>query len=72
MRSGGWKGVSDHTGKGCFRAVVTKLETPEVLGLQLPEILASTAVGESFWELQSKNIWELKLGNHCFTESDLL
>ena len=39
------------------RAVVPNLGSPEVLGLQLPEIPASTARGEGFWELQSKNIW---------------
>ena len=28
-----------------------------VLGLQLPETQVITAVGEGFWELQSKNTW---------------
>ena len=44
--------------------VVLKLGSPDVLGLQLPEILASTASGEGFWELQSKNIWGAQLENH--------
>ena len=38
---------------GWTRSVVLKLGSPDVLGLQLPEILASTASGEGFWELQS-------------------
>ena len=33
------------------------LGNPGVLGLQLPEILATTESGASFWELQSKNAW---------------
>ena len=35
----------------CFRSVVPNLGPPDVLGLQLPEILASTGGGEGFWEL---------------------
>ena len=31
-------------------AVALSLGSPNVLGLQLPEILASTASGEGFWE----------------------
>ena len=34
--------------------VVPHLGSPDILGLQLPEALASTAIGEGFWELQSK------------------
>ena len=34
-----------------LRAVVPNLGTPDVLGLQLPEILASRGGGEGFWEL---------------------
>ena len=34
-----------------FRAVVHNLGPPDVLGLQLPEILASRGGGEGFWEL---------------------
>ena len=45
------------------RAVVSSLRSPKVLGLQLPEILASTASAEGFWELQSKNIWGPKVEN---------
>ena len=37
---------------------------PSVLGLQLPDTTASTASGESFWELQSKNIWITRFGNY--------
>ena len=33
------------------RSVVLNLEPPDVLGLQLPEILASRGSGEGFWEL---------------------
>ena len=33
------------------RAVVPNLGPPDVLGLQLPEILASRGSGEGFWEL---------------------
>ena len=33
------------------------LDYPDVLVLQLPEIPDSRAVGEDFWELQSKNTW---------------
>ena len=32
------------------RTVVPKLGSPNVLGQQLPEILASTASSEGFWE----------------------
>ena len=35
----------------CSRAVVPNLGPPDVLGLQLPEILASRGGGEDFWEL---------------------
>ena len=44
------------------RAVVPNLGSPDVLGLQLPEALASTANGKGFWELQFKNIWNSVLG----------
>ena len=27
--------------------------------------MVSTACSEGFWELQSKNIWRPKVGNHC-------
>ena len=47
-----------------FRAVVLNLGPPDVLGLHLPEILASRGGGEGFWELYSKNIWRPKLGDH--------
>ena len=46
------------------RSVVLNLGPPDVLGLQLPEILASGGGGEGFWELQSKNLWRLKVGDH--------
>ena len=40
------------SGKGCSSiAVVPNLGPPDVLGLHLPEILASKASGEGFWEL---------------------
>ena len=45
-------------------AVVVNLGPPDLLGLQLPEILASRGDGEGFWELQSKNIWRLKVEDH--------
>ena len=32
----------------CFKAVVPNLASPDVLGLQLPEILASTISGKDF------------------------
>ena len=32
--------------------MVPNLESPDVLGLQLPEILASTASGEGSWEFR--------------------
>ena len=32
------------------KVVVPNLGFPNILGLQLPEILASSASGESFWE----------------------
>ena len=38
--------------------------SPDVLGLQFPEILAGTASREGFWELESKNLWGPKVGNH--------
>ena len=34
-----------------YSAVVPNLGPPDVLGLQLPEILASKGGGEGFWEL---------------------
>ena len=48
-------------------AVVPNLGPPDVLGLQLPEILANRSGGEGFWELQSKNIWKPKVGDHWCT-----
>ena len=54
------------------RAVVPNLGPPDVLGLQLPEILASRDGGEGFWELQSKNIWRPKIGDHCSRSSQSL
>ena len=36
-------------------SVVLNLCYSDVFELQLPETLASTAGGEGFWELQSKN-----------------
>ena len=39
---------------------------PNVLGLQLSDILASIANGEGFWELQFKNTWVLKDRNHWY------
>ena len=47
------------------KAVVLKLGSPDVLGLQLPEIMASIAGGEGFCELQPKNIWGPQFENHC-------
>ena len=38
-------------------AVVLNLCYSDVFELQLPESPASTAGGEGFWELQSKNTW---------------
>ena len=37
--------------------MVHVVNNPGVLGLQLPETLASTAGGEDFWKLQSRNVW---------------
>ena len=54
-----------HT-RALSRAVVLKLGSPDVPGLQLPEIVASTTSGEGFWELQSKNIWGPQFENHWF------
>ena len=36
---------------GWPKAVAPNLGPPDVLGLQLPEILASRGDGEGFWEL---------------------
>ena len=41
-----------------FNTVVPNLGSPDVLGLQVPEILANTASSEFY----SEN----KVGNHCF------
>ena len=46
------------------KTVVPDLGPPDVLGLQLPEILVSRGDGEGFWELESKNIWRPKVGDH--------
>ena len=44
---------------------------PGVLGLQLPEILASAANGEGFWEFSSKNIWgQKRKAGHCLKEAE--
>ena len=45
-------------------AVIPNLGSPDVFALQLPEILASRGSGEGFWELESKNIWRPKVGDH--------
>ena len=45
----GWKG-KQHKGVS-LKQVVPNFGSLDVLGLQLPEILASTASGEGFWEL---------------------
>ena len=37
------------------------LKSLNVLGLQLPEVLASTGRGEGFWEFESMNIWGPKV-----------
>ena len=55
--------------KEWLRAVVLNLGPPDVLGLQLPEILARRGGGVGFWELQSKNIWRPKVGDHWLRES---
>ena len=47
------------------KSVVPNPGPPDVLGLQLLEILASKGGGEGFWELYSKNIWRPKVGDHC-------
>ena len=40
-------------------SVLPNLGSPDVLGLQLLEILASTAGDEVFWEVESKTqVWE--------------
>ena len=36
---------------GPSRAVAPNLGSPDVVGLQLPKILANTANGEGFWEI---------------------
>ena len=46
------------------KAVVSNLGSPDVLGLKLPEAFSTSSAGQDFWELQSKNIWELKVENH--------
>ena len=63
----GWPGANL---KETFKAVVPNLGPPDVLRLQLPEILASTGGGEGFWELQFKKIWRPKVGDHCFKGSE--
>ena len=40
-----------HTCNRSASSVVPNLGPPDVLGLQLPEILASRGSGEGFWEL---------------------
>ena len=52
--------------------MVLKLWFPDVLGLQLQEILASTAKSEGFWELQSKNIWGPQFENYWVKSVKLL
>ena len=47
------------------RSVAPNLESPDALGLQLPEILASRANGKGFWEWPSKNISGAQFENHC-------
>ena len=44
--------------------VVSYCGPPDVLGLQLPEILANRGGGEGFWELKSKNIWRATVRHH--------
>ena len=39
------------------KTVVLTLGNQGIFGLQFSETLASTAGGEGFWELQSKNTW---------------
>ena len=53
-----------------WSVVVTKFGSPDVLGLQLPEILASTASGEGFREFSSRNIWGHQVGNHWIRGMD--
>ena len=50
MHVGGW-GETGMCTDAHLRAVVSNLRPPDVLGLQLPEILASRGGGEGFWEL---------------------
>ena len=59
-----WEGISLKS--QLYRSVVPNLGPPDVLGLQLPEILASRDGGEGFWELYSKNIWRPKVGDHWY------
>ena len=47
----GLGGVSTRSSQRFCMAVVLNLGPPDVLGLQLPEILASRGDGEGFWEL---------------------
>ena len=42
--------------EGC-RTVVSKLGSPNVLGLSSPEALTTSCAGQDFRELQSKNTW---------------
>ena len=44
-----------------LNAVIPNLGCQGVLGLQLPEILASTARGEGFWVFESRNAWAPKV-----------
>ena len=46
----------------CFRPTSETSRDPGVRGLPLPKNPTSTAGGEGFWELQSTNIWGLKVG----------
>ena len=49
----------------CFRAVDLKVGFPDVLGVVVVRSLHSLlCAGQDFWELQSKNIWGTKFGNH--------
>ena len=45
--------------------MVLNLGSPDVLGLQLPEILASTADDESFWDFLVQEHLGTQGWNHC-------
>ena len=49
-----------------YRPLPPNLGSSDIFGLKLPEAFTTSCAGQDFWELQSKNIWGPKVGNHCY------